>query len=323
MALIVEVLHPRSREVRARVRVGALPFTIGRALDNDCVLDDPHVDAHHARLVAGAEGGAPALEDLGSLNGLRTGGRRVPRVEARDGAEVVVGRTRIRLRDDQAPVPAAVALDEDLSGPVGLLERPLVRPAVVLGTFVLAGVDGWLETDSSAGADSALSLTIGLFGLASIWAGVWAAVGRVVTHHARFVAHLAIASLALLALQVGGTLEEWIRFLFPAAGSWAWLSGVAGLGLVAVTVIAHLRQATHLSRAGRRRAALTTTVVLLAIAGAFRLVEDDAFTAVPEFAAQVKPAPLAIVPTTGVDALPEVLAGLKDEVDRLATEAPQ
>ena len=57
MALIVEVLrHGRGGEVRERLRLTDVPVTIGRALDNALVLDDPHVDAHHARLVRDADG---------------------------------------------------------------------------------------------------------------------------------------------------------------------------------------------------------------------------------------------------------------------------
>ncbi len=42
--------------------------TIGKASDNDFVVDDPHVSRHHARLI-GEEDGCLLLEDLNSTNG--------------------------------------------------------------------------------------------------------------------------------------------------------------------------------------------------------------------------------------------------------------
>lgn len=322
MALILEVLHPRTGDVRARVRIAALPFTIGRALDNDCVLDDPHVDAHHARVEADGEAGV-ALQDLGSVNGVRAGGARVARVPLVHGTLVALGRTRLRVRDEQVAVPAAIPLDDEpAEGAARWYERPGVRLALIAGTFALVALDGWLESDSTGGANSALSLGIGMFGFASLWAGIWAVVGRVITHHARFASHLLVASLTLLVIWAAGWLEAWVLFLAPATSWWEGATGVFGLALAAAVVAAHLRYATHLSRRGRWRAAVTTAVVLVAVGLAFRLVEDDAFTSVPEFNAQLKAAPLAIVPTMPVAEVPAVLADLREAVDALAADEP-
>ena len=49
----------------------ALLITIGRADDNDVVLDYPMISAHHARIVV--EGDSARIEDLGSTNGVAIG----------------------------------------------------------------------------------------------------------------------------------------------------------------------------------------------------------------------------------------------------------
>ena len=41
---------------------------IGKASDNDFVVNDPHVSRYHAKLIR-EEGGCWLLEDLGSTNG--------------------------------------------------------------------------------------------------------------------------------------------------------------------------------------------------------------------------------------------------------------
>ena len=56
--------------VCALIDVHGWPLTIGRALDNDVVLPDPHVAAHHATLAPDADGqGALTVGD--SRNGVR------------------------------------------------------------------------------------------------------------------------------------------------------------------------------------------------------------------------------------------------------------
>lgn len=58
--------HGRFRRVPVRGR----PLRIGRAPENDVVLDEPNVSWHHAELRPGTP---PALVDLGSRNGVRLG----------------------------------------------------------------------------------------------------------------------------------------------------------------------------------------------------------------------------------------------------------
>ncbi len=64
----VEILS-RRRDVAARYRFEGPEIRIGRAYDNDVVLDDPFVAANHVRLFRSADGELIA-EDAGSANGL-------------------------------------------------------------------------------------------------------------------------------------------------------------------------------------------------------------------------------------------------------------
>ena len=64
----IEVLG-RDGEVLARERIEGDEARIGRAFDNDVVVNDPHVAPHHLRVHRG-EDGVLVAEDLGNLNGL-------------------------------------------------------------------------------------------------------------------------------------------------------------------------------------------------------------------------------------------------------------
>ena len=71
---------------------------IGRALDNDIVVDDLLASRHHAELRT-ANDGSFELVDLGSHNGTYVDGRRVTgRVKLEEGALVAVGHTLLRLQ---------------------------------------------------------------------------------------------------------------------------------------------------------------------------------------------------------------------------------
>jgi len=71
---------------------------IGRALDNDIVVDDLLASRHHAELRS-THDGSFELVDLGSHNGTYVDGRRVAgRAKVREGALVAVGHTVLRLQ---------------------------------------------------------------------------------------------------------------------------------------------------------------------------------------------------------------------------------
>ena len=71
---------------------------IGRALDNDIVVDDLLASRHHAELRS-THDGSFELVDLGSHNGTYVDGRRVAgRAKVREGALVAVGHTLLRLQ---------------------------------------------------------------------------------------------------------------------------------------------------------------------------------------------------------------------------------
>jgi len=73
---LVEVLD-RDGRVRQAQPVHGWPLRIGRAIDNDLVLDDPHVAAHHAA-VEQAHDGTLQLRVLPGRNGMRSGRRLLP-----------------------------------------------------------------------------------------------------------------------------------------------------------------------------------------------------------------------------------------------------
>lgn len=236
MSWFVEHLH-RDGSVLARVsvpeRAENASVTIGRALDNDLILDDPHCAAHHARLEVAADGSARLL-DLGSSNGIIAGRNKRARIhEVKNDDPYRLGHTVIRVRSSEWPLAPERSLSQRAVWPLALLGLALV---LSYGAWQL-----WL-TDVQQKSPPYL---YGLAGIAAglcLWSAMYALFGRLVTGVERFFSHLAIASAGYLS----GTVI--LNFLQVLAFSMSWLWPVritepVVVIVAALTVRYHLRLA--------------------------------------------------------------------------------
>lgn len=318
MALILEVLDPRSGGTRTRTRIDRLPLTIGRSLENDVILEDPYADPRHARIVLD-EAGALLIEDLGSSNGLRTSrSERVSRIAVHAGLELRLGRTIVRFRDSAEEVPPAL-LDTGapLEGPPGLAWWP--RGAGGQVTLVAAAVVStvlysWLnEYDRTSLGDLVLE-GVGFAVLFGAWAGAWAVGSRIAVQRFHFLPHLAITSLGALAGLLVSVAVEWSDFLVPDSTVLGVLQGATGFALVAGLIAMHLAYASNKAAWRRWRAGLVASAVLLGVGGVASLADDD-FGTQADFSAVLKPVPAALVVTTDTDGFLRAAEDLKQEVD--------
>jgi hypothetical protein len=74
--------------------------TIGRSKSVECVLSDPNVSRRHAELRR-SENGDWQIADLGSTNGIKVNGRRVPSTRLSPGDQVTVGTTTFTFDIEQ------------------------------------------------------------------------------------------------------------------------------------------------------------------------------------------------------------------------------
>lgn len=248
---LLEVLE-RDGRVRRAVPVNAWPLAIGRAIDNDVVLDDPHVAAHHAVVEAGADG-TLRLRALPSVNGVGCGRRRVRAGEsvaiaATEGA-FTVGATRLRLR---------------LAGEALASERVLARAprhavtiaiALLLWAWLLAG-HALLLDPGSRPSDWLLPL-LGAPALLLLWCLLWALGSKLFQHRLDFWPHLGVAVRGLLAVQLVGFVLPWLAVLT----SWPGPSRIAG-GAAAACAVAMLFAHARLVLPQLQRA-----LALVAVAG--------------------------------------------------------
>ncbi len=84
-------------------------LVVGRGTDADIRINDPGISRRHAEflITMGRGEQPPSIEvhDLGSTNGIRIDGRKVPRATLREGSKVQVGNTTLTLRIVSEEVP--------------------------------------------------------------------------------------------------------------------------------------------------------------------------------------------------------------------------
>ncbi len=248
----IEVLA-RDGEVQLRERIETPEARIGRAFDNDVVVNDPHVAPHHLRVFRGEDGELVA-EDLGSVNGLYTehGARRVPRLSLKGEPGIRIGRTILRIHDAAHAVPA----ERPLTPPSAHAAWDVGLAAMLFGLILLLN---WLNLTTEPTANVVLLPLIGLAVAVAVWTGVWALISRIFHGQAEFPLHLRIALTACIAIVLWDLLTETLSFAF------AWREVVEYAGLGAWAILAATCYA-HLTAIGPRHMKVAMVVVLLLVA---------------------------------------------------------
>jgi len=309
----VEVVT-RQGEVAARERIERDEARIGRAFDNDVVVNDPHVAPHHLRIVRGEDGELVA-EDLGSLNGLYSehGARRVARLALAREPGIRIGRTVLRVHDARHPVAP---------------EKPLTPPrmhatwAAGLGglLILLLLMVQWLSMTQEPSPNLLLLPMLGFVTVLALWSSFWAVLSRIFFGQARFALQLRIAVSASLIFLAWDQLAESAAFSFALRD----LAEFAGLGawlMLAGVCYAHLR--TFGPR--HMRAVMSLVVVLIAASALmqyFAKSETRRMFGQRATLGDLRPPAFRLVPLASADEFFKKAEGAKRRVDLARTKEP-
>jgi hypothetical protein len=323
MALILEVRDQNG--VATLHRLNSLTMSIGRALSNDIILDDPYVDARHAR-IAVSETGALELHDTGSVNGLYVDNVRAKAtVPIQAGVAVRVGRTTLRFRDVNEEVAPALVEAQALL-PARTMQRTLVPAgkwqwAVFGGTSVLLLVNSWLGSTGRDGWTPAVSGLLAIFVMASLWAVIWGATTRGADRRLNFVRHLAITTTAVLLMFLLFNTETWTAFFFPGSEAFKAFAVITFILILTAWIAEHLAVSTLLSAKKRWRAgAIVSGFFILITVLAYNSRNANKTYDEPSIDTSLKPLSDRIVPATTVPKFVQELSDLQKEVDKLLDE---
>jgi len=268
MSWVVEHLD-RDGTVLARVHALNNRFTLGRALDNDMVLDDPHVAAHHAELVFHGPQSA-SLSDLGTLNGIAVQrGKKATDIYVERDQVLRVGASWIRVRSSAWALPPERPMEK----------RKLWLWAMLAFVAVMAhsAWSLWL-TDLQTESPPYLYMLAGLSGVIGLWSAAYTLYGRLANGTARFFAHLLIACSGYLCVAALETLLGTLGFSSGWVWPGQWQPYLVGL-LLATTVGVHLRTADPAHWPAARWGLGVVTVVAMAVPLAQRWITHHELTA--------------------------------------------
>lgn len=338
--MILEVV--RADGQRTWHRLTTTPLTVGRGFANDLILDDPYVDARHAR-IAVDESGAVVIEDLGSVNGLVAETMTLRgAIPVRPGVEVRLGRTTLRFRDaDESVAPALIdeRPNELVSPPASartpLRTAPAARRPVPLAQWATTtagrlsiavvaiaafALNAWLGSSARSGASAVFGGAFAFTFAAALWVAMWAVASRVVTQRFHYLAHFAVAAAAAL-VGLGWTiLDEWLSFFFPDTPLSALLSLAVSFVVLVALIAGHLSLASNMPPRRRWRTGLVVAGTAFAVASLAALAQDESFSDIPKFSGVLKPVAPAWLPTTTIDDFGGVMRQVKQDVDELAAE---
>lgn len=262
--IVLEVLE-RSGRVRERIRLNNFPVTIGRAYDNDIILDDEYVSPRHL-VIERDEQGALRAVDLNSENGLYQlpSLARVDALPIATDNRLLVGSTHIQIRrTDFSVAPTALANRRRKSAQNLLASDWLFVPILLAAACVLL-MEKCFTTFQKIKYQEMIQETISpVLGL-MIWAGIWAFIGRILGHRAAFFAHANIVLLALLSLYGLDWFTDYYSFAFSATASAKWIEALAVTLLGGALLYGHLHLATQLRP---KRVAITASLVAVGLLG--------------------------------------------------------
>ncbi|MEO8136281.1 MAG: FHA domain-containing protein [Betaproteobacteria bacterium] len=312
---VVEILDGHGR-VRSHERVelpaGGRSVSVGRSVQADIVLDDPHVAALHA-LIDVNDNGDVHVSDLDSVNGIIIASKShhgVRQLAVPDGL-LQIGRTRLRVRTAQETL---------------VPERPDHAPTILLGShpgrvaglaalafFAYVGYTAWLGAPRDVLSQVVTTVTFAAVG-AAVWITGWALLSRMLSGEWRWLRHAAVFfGVMTVALLVSTLLDIfWFAFALP---QWNTREAAIAAGAFAFALYGHLSIAANINQ---RYAALVAALFPIMVAGTTLWVQSRSqarnvnYIGVEEL---IYPPALRLRAGAGIDAYFERAARLKDAAD--------
>ena len=312
---LIEVLE-RDGRVRRAFLVTRWPATLGRALDNDLVIDDPHGAAHHCSIVQ-AEDGALRLQVGATRNGVQVGPLTLVEGESaplpQQGETWQLGSTRLRVRLPGDPIEPERPLGLTTTG-----AKPWVTAAGAIALWALVLIEHGIYLDPGSTLTDWLMPLLAYPVGAVLWGVLWGIGSRVFQHRFEFWAHFAILVRGLLAIVVLDIALPLMAFTL----SWEWLSRIGpavGVLVAAATLLAHALLVVPLRRLYLAGGIAACVGVGGAIVATLNWQRTDRLFGEP-YLATLPPPAFRLAPGVSVKEFVAESAALREPLDRRAAE---
>lgn len=313
-AVYIEILNPDG-SIKHRHRCTHLPIRLGRAYDNDIILDDPHTAAHHA-LIERNQLDELVISDQGSINGISLNHEREPYFVIDGNKAYRLGRTRIRIRaQDFAITPEQT--DDTNHHWEGW--RPALVSMLIIGLVTLFST--WVGDLSEKNLSEYLQEVIYMLIFAFGWSGIWALLGRLFTGHPRFGRQLFITGCSLLAFELWARLSGGLAYAF----SWEALVNFSSHPMVIITAFALY---FHLVTAGHKRPERLKTYLVIMAMFSSGIILINQYQSSKHFAdelymSSLYPPSMRVSKEQSLDEFMDGMVMLQEEVNEQREEKPE
>jgi hypothetical protein len=258
-------LVDRDGQVRHAVRVTEWPVRIGRAIECEVVLDDPHVAPHHASLVLRADG--VHVEPLHTRNGVHLGRAKIAgeSVLLPRSTTLQMGATTLRVRLAGEALAPELPLADVHQG-TGRRVAWLVGLAAVAAVW--AGFSQWVVAAPGQSGSEMTALYLGAPIALAIWCSLWALGSKLFQRQFAFWPHLEAALFWPLVAMVVQTLSGQVAFALSAP----WVAKAGHLGAIAAIAMLLWRHLSIVLPQRRHAFAIVIATVLL-VGGGLNIAE--------------------------------------------------
>jgi len=282
-------------------------ITLGRSFTNDVVLSDPYVAPEQIRIER--ENGSWMIKILDDTNPVLLNGSPVEDDSAVvvSGDRLTVGRTRLSIfsKDHKFESTRKLLFSSWLyQNKFGALLPVL---AVILASFLSAFHD-YLDISESIEYRQFISEALVFVFFISLWAALWALVGRLLRHQLHFFANLLFTAIMVSFYIVLTPVGEYVEYLSDNLALSAAYNAVIFLVFLTVLLKFNLSISSHLKNSGV--VAFLTSLTLLLFSYGVSEFKEDKFSAYAEYANKLKP-PFAKIRSD--QSVEEFLAGLEGQ----------
>ncbi len=237
------ILETIQRGVRHFHKIDAFPVTIGRAFDNDIILQDVTVSAHHLTITNNNDG--YQINNLADENGTRINRKKIDNSPQEVTLPVKFQISGLKARLLATDMVVEKTRMQDCSGVFCVFSSPIWAFALLFVTIGLFFLERYFTTPVAKEPLYYLSNT-----LPSIWiilgiVVVTAGISRLSTHRWELIPAISIASLIFLVPQLFDYVGHYVSYLFTSDTLGSWLKNAARFLIIPALIAAFIVKTIH------------------------------------------------------------------------------
>lgn len=238
--VILEIIQ---RGVHHYHKIESFPVTIGRAFDNDIILQDVTVSAHH--LVIDEQDGQLTIQNLANENGTKLEGIKLNNEPSKVNLPASLHISDIKARLLSSTMPVEETRVRDCSGFFCFFSSPIWAVFLLISTTAIFFLERYLITPVEKEP---------LYYLSSVLPSIWmmlgiivviAGISRLSTHRWEIVPAISIASLIFLVPQLFDYLGHYASYLFTSDSLGSWLKNSARFLVIPALLAAFMVKTIH------------------------------------------------------------------------------